>query len=390
MNGKRISDGLTNRTLPMFKEFTKLPAAKGFVANSFFTGLSPHEFVFHTMAGREGIIDTAVKTSETGYLYRRLMKASEDLTSAYDSTVRNAAGDIVQFLYGDDGRDPAKMEAQNLPLDFAHLFFDAECRSERKGGEKIGVDEIFASINEASSTNPSFGAREVEEMGKFLSSLETETLKNIGRDTWNRFIDQAVKKCASSEMQPGTAVGALSAQSIGEPGTQMTLKTFHFAGVASMNITLGVPRIKEIINAVRKISTPVSYVVLSQNCSEQEARVVKARLERTIVSDVTNRIAEVFNSNECFVELSPSIHQIRTHHLEVSIFDIYTALNENGELKKLNVDVNMLGGKRVQVRIGNMNRISNKVLKKKMDTDVLRVRTTHLLGEFCEYTPAEN
>lgn len=54
-------------------------------------------------------------------------------------------------------------------------------------------------------------------------------------------------------MEPGSAVGALCAQSIGEPGTQMTLKTFHFAGVASMNITLGVPRIKEIINASKNI-----------------------------------------------------------------------------------------------------------------------------------------
>lgn len=56
-----------------------------------------------------------------------------------------------------------------------------------------------------------------------------------------------------AQMEPGSAVGALCAQSIGEPGTQMTLKTFHFAGVASMNITLGVPRIKEIINASKNI-----------------------------------------------------------------------------------------------------------------------------------------
>jgi DNA-directed RNA polymerase III subunit RPC1 len=69
----------------------------------------------------------------------------------------------------------------------------------------------------------------------------------------------------SAAMEPGTAVGALCAQSIGEPGTQMTLKTFHFAGVASMNITLGVPRIKEIINASKKISTPIITVFLEND-----------------------------------------------------------------------------------------------------------------------------
>ena len=75
-----------------------------------------------------------------------------------------------------------------------------------------------------------------------------------------------LKNCSTSAvMESGTAVGALCAQSIGEPGTQMTLKTFHFAGVASMNITLGVPRIKEIINASKKISTPIITVYLEND-----------------------------------------------------------------------------------------------------------------------------
>jgi hypothetical protein len=84
----------------------------------------------------------------------------------------------------------------------------------------------------------------------------------------------------------GTAVGAIGAQSIGEPGTQMTLKTFHFAGVASMNVTLGVPRIKEIINAAKAISTPIITAKLVMNQSEQAARIVKARVEKTFLGDV--------------------------------------------------------------------------------------------------------
>ena len=71
------------------------------------------------------------------------------------------------------------------------------------------------------------------------------------------FLDLCLKKYSKARIEPGTAIGAIGAQSIGEPGTQMTLKTFHFAGVASMNVTLGVPRIKEIINASKNISTPI-------------------------------------------------------------------------------------------------------------------------------------
>ena len=88
----------------------------------------------------------------------------------------------------------------------------------------------------------------------------------------------------------GSTVGAVGAQSIGEPGTQMTLKTFHFAGVASMNVTLGVPRIKEIINAAKVISTPIISCKLVTSDSEASARIVKGRLEKTHLGDVSNGV----------------------------------------------------------------------------------------------------
>ena len=84
----------------------------------------------------------------------------------------------------------------------------------------------------------------------------------------------------------GSTVGAVGAQSIGEPGTQMTLKTFHFAGVASMNVTLGVPRIKEIINAAKTISTPIITAELLNPTNEYAARIVKGRVEKTVLGDV--------------------------------------------------------------------------------------------------------
>lgn len=91
-------------------------------------------------------------------------------------------------------------------------------------------------------------------------------------------------------MEPGSAVGAVGAQSIGEPGTQMTLKTFHFAGIANMQITQGVPRIKEIINASRTISTPIISCELNSKGNILAARVVKGRIEKTFLRDVGDSI----------------------------------------------------------------------------------------------------
>ena len=112
IDGKRIPNGFNDRTLPHFCKYDDGPEARGFVENSFINGLTPQEFFFHAMGGREGLIDTAVKTSETGYIQRKLVKAMEDLKVTYDLTVRNAAGNIVQFLYGEDGIDSTKIESQ--------------------------------------------------------------------------------------------------------------------------------------------------------------------------------------------------------------------------------------------------------------------------------------
>eukprot|EP00913_Durusdinium_trenchii_P032533 g30458.t1 len=123
-HGRRSrQDGFVNRTLPHFAKGSREPKARGFVANSFYSGLEPPEFFFHTMGGREGLVDTAVKTAETGYMQRRLMKALEDLALKYDMTVRTSNSDVVQFSFGDDGLNPAKMEGSaSKPLDFEYVM----------------------------------------------------------------------------------------------------------------------------------------------------------------------------------------------------------------------------------------------------------------------------
>jgi len=116
VDGKRIPYGFEHRTLPHFSKYDDSPAARGFVESSYINGLSPQELFFHAMGGRIGLIDTAVKTSKTGYIQRRLVKGLEDLMVSYDMTIRNSKNKVVQFSYGDDSIDTIKVENQELKL----------------------------------------------------------------------------------------------------------------------------------------------------------------------------------------------------------------------------------------------------------------------------------
>jgi len=116
VDGKRIPYGFEHRTLPHFTKYDDSPGARGFVESSYINGLNPQELFFHAMGGRVGLIDTAVKTSTTGYVQRRLIKGLEDLMVAYDMTIRTNKNKIVQFSYGDDNIDTVKVENQHIPL----------------------------------------------------------------------------------------------------------------------------------------------------------------------------------------------------------------------------------------------------------------------------------
>lgn len=116
VDGKRIPYGFEHRTLPHYTKFDDGPAARGFVENSYIGGMSPQEVYFHAMGGRIGLIDTAVKTSTTGYIQRRLIKSLEDAMVNYDMTVRNSKNKIIQFSFGEDSIDTVKVENQIFPV----------------------------------------------------------------------------------------------------------------------------------------------------------------------------------------------------------------------------------------------------------------------------------
>ena len=111
---ERIKRGYIDRTLPHFHVNDLTPRARGFVENSYRTGLRPEEFFFHSMGGREGLVDTAVRTSSSGYMQRRLVNALQDMVVENDLTVRTSEHNIIQFCYGDDGIDPAHSDAGDV------------------------------------------------------------------------------------------------------------------------------------------------------------------------------------------------------------------------------------------------------------------------------------
>jgi DNA-directed RNA polymerase III subunit RPC1 len=150
-------------------------------------------------------------------------------------------------------------------------------------------------------------------------SLVLYEIERFTESQIKEFLDKCKEKYVKAIIEPGTAVGALAAQSIGEPGTQMTLKTFHFAGVASMNVTLGVPRIKEIINASKSISTPIITAQLDYCKDAEYARTVKGRIEKTFLGEISQYIEEVYMSGECCVLIKLDLERIKLLKVTITV-----------------------------------------------------------------------
>ena len=371
VDGKRIPYGFTDRTLPHYQKYDDGAESRGFVENSFINGLTPQEFFFHAMGGREGLIDTAVKTSETGYIQRKLIKAMEDLKVGYDITVRNAAEGIIQFLYGDDGIDSIKIESimidtisepnfskyqnnyymslQDLELSIQpelyqqlidknptmnqQLLEHFEYLSQQRKylistvfNNKI-EGAIFTPLNiiriinntvsyfnignQPSDINPLELMHKAQELKKKISIKNDNKIFNIIIDHYlspkyiiyrhkitnqalNYILETIYSKLINSIVNPGEMVGAISAQSIGEPATQMTLNTFHLAGVsAKSNVTRGVPRLKELLHISKNPKNPSITVYLDDEISctsnpksKELSKEILYKLELTTLKDI--------------------------------------------------------------------------------------------------------
>lgn len=144
LEGKRPPVMISGKSLPSFPIFEFTPRAGGFIDGRFMTGIQPQEFFFHCMAGREGLIDTAVKTSRSGYLQRCLIKHLEGLTVNYDMTVRDSDRSVIQFLYGEDGMDISKVQflnekQLNFLADNAKAMIDRNVLKKVKDEDEVAV-----------------------------------------------------------------------------------------------------------------------------------------------------------------------------------------------------------------------------------------------------------
>ena len=290
IEGGRIMAEKETRTLPCFSKDDPTLLSKGMVFNSFALGLSPPELFYHAIGGREGLVDTAVKTSQTGYMQRRMNKSMEDHTVCADGIVRNAASEIISFVYGSDGMNPTRLERVKMPI----LTESIHRLRKRFVVDNNALQEVLQLRSVVLSTkthifvtdfdnrvllpfNPERIKREMIRMrsrtGSACDNLFREKMKTLDNrvssvvrlslfdmfsgvcleetDFYAMFKKVKLSIDAAMSIQ-GESVGCIAAQSIGEPCTQMTLNTFHTAGCGSKNVTMGIPRLRELMDSSKQ------------------------------------------------------------------------------------------------------------------------------------------
>ena len=303
---KRINIGYNNRTLSFFKEHDLTPKARGFIYSSFLDGLKPYEFFFGAITGRDALMDTALRTPRSGYLYRRLANALQDIRVEYDNTVRDGSGRIIQFKYGGDGKD--------------------------------------------------------------VSGLH----KN-------------------KDISPAEAIGIITAQSFGEPSTQMALNVFHFAGVAEMQVTSGLPRLIEIFDARKTPSTPEMEIYLKRTYNnEKDTKVFAERIKEVKLKEIIKEIKINFSDKK--IEAIVDSNTVRRIHS--SIETIVKKLNDIGKFinkckvkgnsiifdeKELNFkEIYKLKEKIKEIQVSGIKGISQILVVKREDEYIILTAGTNL------------
>eukprot|EP00808_Paulinella_micropora_P011550 g43657.t1 len=444
--GERIPFRFKYRSLPHFTKEDLGPESKGFVANSYLQGLTPQEFFFHAMGGREGLVDTAVKTAQTGYISRRLVKAMEDCMIHYDSTVRNCMGEIVQFLYGEDGMDGCYTEKQNLSQvdakmdtvgfrrkfslletkknrpDLLDEFLEPEIKEKvassasvhralQEEMQKLEEDrnalltevlrdlsdgEVHLPINmkrliwnaqklfsinpllSKSNLDPEVIVTEVRELCDRLLVIQgadpiaKEVQHNasllfcimlradlaskrvleeyrLNKDAFKWLVGEVETRYFKSLSPPGEMIGSLAAQSISEPTTQLTLNTFHYAGVSGMNVTLGVPRLNEILNVAQNLKYPFLTVYLKPDVRTDldQVQICSNKLEYCTLRTIT-KFTEVWYDPDPRNTIVPADKELVELYYELDEKDAPTQENASPWLLRIVLDAKIKDNKRLR------------------------------------------
>jgi len=394
LEGRRVPRTIAGKSLPCFSSFDPTPRAGGYVSDRFLTGVRPQEYYFHCMAGREGLIDTAVKTARSGYLQRCLVKHLENLSVHYDRTVRVSDGSCIQFLYGEDGLDAVNtsyLQGCDDTLGFLYSNYKALAAKLQVGSEHgqmdlsgAGIDilkapKLYADIAKTKAksaklgrdiaifsgayglarrpkrqTTSSFaetsllpGLRKVkitkthkkdnsvdlvfiednhiikryplmcDDRRLLFATMPDPVMSQLVPDSHlgaiceklqlqlDRYVetnphgiikspDDALTlqqlvwvKYLRSMVAPGENVGVIAAQGIGEPSTQMTLNTFHLAGHGAGNVTLGIPRMRELLmTASQTQKTPSMILPLKPNVTKAQAEDIKSSMYKLHLSEL--------------------------------------------------------------------------------------------------------
>ncbi|CDO96408.1 unnamed protein product [Kluyveromyces dobzhanskii CBS 2104] len=319
LEGRRVPVMVSGKTLPSFKPFETDARAGGYIKGRFYSGIRPQEYYFHCMAGREGLIDTAVKTSRSGYLQRCLTKQLEGVHISYDNSVRDGDGTLIQFLYGGDAVDITK-ESHMTEFKFCVDNYDALLKKYNPSAlvDHLDVESALKYSKKAlknrkkNSKMPHYAKKSKYDpvLAKFNPSKYLGAVSENFQDKLEKFIDNnddlfkkdeninekkfralMQLKYMRSLINPGEAVGIIASQSVGEPSTQMTLNTFHFAGHGAANVTLGIPRMREIImTASAAIKTPQMTMPIREDVSDELADTFCKNITKVMLSEVIDKV----------------------------------------------------------------------------------------------------
>ena len=376
VRGKRIMRGYLNRALSHFKPGDPSPKARGFVYSSYQKGLDAVEFFFHAMGGREGLVDTAVRTQRSGYMQRRLINALEHLRLEYDGTVRDSVGDIVQFKYGEDGVDPAKSD-HGKAVNVSRL-----------------IEQMKIMVSKGKPASPEHIKKRLKEVEDQLTPLLIKELREglakakLSKKGVEAVIKLTVEHYKRALVEPGEAVGIVAAQSIGEPGTQMTLRTFHYAGVREQNVTLGLPRLMEIVDARRNPSTPIMTIHLTGKHRKNKEAATK--IARNIISTTIEDLAEAIYEDSAREEIIIALDKTMMDDREVTPQELEDVLELQHCTVKMRGKRIYLKPEKAEDRKKLLNKVSSLHVKGVPKPFIRRVLVMQERGEWVVRTDGSN
>lgn len=423
IDNDRVKFQFTDRTLPYFHKNDYSLNSRGFCKRSYIQGSNMIEFFYQAIAGRNGMTDTSLKTADTGYTQRKLIKLMEDMKIGYTNAVINETGNIIQFYYGDDSLEPINLEQCQLTIiehdnnlmekkylineidekklskpiknekeiylkqyeeilkardDLRYIYF--------KNIEKVSDCHFLSPLNLKRLIDLIISKYELEAKTIVSPKYITEAFNNIYKYVENIYSNQvlvfikiqilqelSIKQCIikykfskkvfdflvvaiknkilKAFVEPGNMVGAIAAQSIVEPLTQMTLNTFHLSGVAagSVSTTQGVPRFNEIINYSdkQKIKTP-SMNIFPKN-KNMDIMYIKNEFEYIILQNLIVKTMIIYESTEMSSCDEEEFEYLNLYNEFKEIIGEKSYKNLSNWVLKIEFDINLLFDKKITI-----------------------------------------